>query len=129
MESTIDFFFSLYYDILGPVFDILFYAVLLIALPAASFQSARWVSRLVLRVGGGVFLLSGWIYSVAVALNFTGWIGLILGLMFAGIGHIFVAFFSALMHGSFDFAGGIAYPIVLGVGALAIASWLGSKSQ
>ena len=127
MESTIDFFFYLYYTIFGPLFDISFLAILFIAAPASLFKSGRGISRVILIVGGVVFFVSGWIFSVAVALNFTGWIGLIFGLLFGGVGHIGVAFISALKNGSFGFAGGVVYPIVLAFASFYFALWISNK--
>jgi hypothetical protein len=128
-KSIIDFSFYIYDSIIGPFFNILFYSIIVVAFPLSFFEKTKILSVAITRAGSAVFFLGGWVYSFGVALNFTGWVGLVLGLLFAGVGHIGVAFTSALMNGSSGFAGGVAFPIALGFISLYFAKWLEGEQQ
>jgi hypothetical protein len=69
-------------------------AVLL--LPFAAFRSTRGFAGLALTILSYVFGITAWLYGAACSFAAFGWVGLIIGLMLAGVGVVPLAMIAGL---------------------------------
>ena len=120
-EWVADTAFSLY-AILQPIFGFAFLLVLFVFVPLGLIRKTRGFAVPALMLSSYVFGATVWLLSVVVAFTLLGWFWLIVGLLFAGVGVMPVAFFGALFKGEPGIAFvGILLTVVLTYGTRMLA--------
>jgi hypothetical protein len=86
-----------------PVVSVLFGVCLLILAPLTLFRPTRPWAGIALLIGSWVFGVATWLLGAGLSFSYFGWLGLILGLVFFGIGvvplGIWAGFFGASVYG------------------------------
>ncbi|MEN7537339.1 hypothetical protein ABDJ38_09165 [Aurantiacibacter sp. DGU5] len=104
--------------------------VLCIAMvPLAVIIPARAIAGAAYGVASFVFLTGLWLYSLAFTYTEWGMIGVVLGVIVAGIGVVFTAILAALFSASWEVLGNVAILIALGLGTRFLAGWLNASAQ
>ncbi|RIV85401.1 hypothetical protein D2V17_10590 [Aurantiacibacter xanthus] len=104
--------------------------VLCIAMvPLAVIPAARAIAGAAYGMASFVFLAGLWLYSLAFTYTEWGMIGMVLGVLVAGIGVVFTAILAALFSGSWAVLGNVAILIALGLGTRFLARWLNASAQ
>jgi hypothetical protein len=116
-------------ELLGVVAFFILLAYILIFTPLAFFRKTRPASAFAFYIGSFVFGINLWIGSFVITLVLAGLGWLILGLFFAGVGVVPIAFIALLLNEEwinlFEFAG----MIVMVFGFRILGLWLGSKCE
>jgi len=109
-----------------PVFGFAFMLVLFVFIPLGLIRKTRGFASSALMIASFVFGTTVWLFSIGIAFGLLGWFWLIVGLGFAGLGVVPVAFFGALFKGESGIAFvGILLPLVLAFGTRLLAThWL-----
>ncbi|WP_137680532.1 hypothetical protein [Aurantiacibacter suaedae] len=104
--------------------------VLCIAMvPLAIIPAARAMAGAAYGLASFVFLAGLWLYSLAFTYTEWGMIGVVLGVIVAGIGVVFTAILAALFSASWEVLGNVAILIALGFGTRFLAAWLNVSAQ
>ncbi|OYX65546.1 MAG: hypothetical protein B7Y88_07800 [Sphingomonadales bacterium 32-64-17] len=99
--------------------------VMCIALiPLAVIPATRAIAGAAYGIAAFVFIAGLWLYSLAFTYTEWGMIGVVLGVIVAGIGVVFTAILAALFSASWSVLGNLAILIALGLGTRFIAAWL-----
>ena len=101
----------------------------LILVPLAIFRKTRPVSAIGLMIASYVFGATLWFYGLLMAYAGWGLVGIIVGLVLAGVGVVPVAALAALIHGEWAVVGQIAVGLVLTFGVRFLSMWLTSRSE
>lgn len=93
---------------------------LFILLPLAIFRQTRTISAVGLYLSSFVFGISLWVYGFLTAYFYWGVVGVLIGLVFLGIGVVPVAILAALVNADWSTIGSIVYLIAITYGARAL---------
>src|SRR5437879_1918475 len=104
------------YEFLLPVYGAAFVALILVLLPMAAFRRTRGYAAIGMLVVSYLFGAVAWLYSAGVTFALFSWVGLIVGLLVAGVGVVPMAFFGALFKGHGPLAWGVALAVILSLG-------------
>lgn len=83
------------YSVLLPAAQLMFVVVVIVLLPMGLFRRTRSVAGEWLYFSSYVFGITTWLLGAAVTFAAFGWIGLIVGLFFMGVGVVPMAIFAA----------------------------------
>ena len=111
------------------VFWITLAIALLVLGPLAVFSRTRMFAAYGLAVCSVVFGISAWIFSMVVAYNLWGLVALVIGLVFAGVGVVPVAFLAALFKGEWVILLMVVVLVALTFGSRLLALYLEQKAQ
>lgn len=111
------------------VFWITLAIALFILSPMAVFSRTRMFAAYGFAVCSLVFGFSAWIFSVVVAYNLWGLVALVIGLVFAGIGVVPVAFLAALFKGEWMILLMVVVLVILTFGSRLLALYIERKAQ
>ena len=104
--------------------------VLCIAMvPIAVIPATRAIASVTYGLASFVFLAGLWLYSLAFTYTEWGMIGVVIGVVVAGIGVVFTAILAALFSASWAVLGNVAILIALGLGTRFLAGWLNVSAQ
>tara|TARA_A100001391_G_scaffold136353_2_gene95091 strand:+ start:49235 stop:49777 length:543 start_codon:yes stop_codon:yes gene_type:complete len=111
--------------------DVLWVAmVMCIALiPLAVIPATRAIAGTAYGLAAFVFIAGLWLYSLAFTYTEWGLIGVVLGVIVAGIGVVFTAILAALFSASWAVLGNVAILIALGLVTRFLAAWLKASAQ
>ena len=70
--------------------------IAILLLPLAAFKTTRGFAGLALTIVSYVFGVTAWLYGAACSFAAFGWVGLIIGLLFAGIGVVPLAMIAGI---------------------------------
>ena len=101
-------------------------AVDLLSLPFALIKRARGIVCLVLMASSIVFAAALWCFSAGITFAFWGYTGLIIGIIFAGVGVFGIALLTAALHSDWVIVANLLVGLFLAVGAPTFSLWLGS---
>jgi hypothetical protein len=95
--------------------------ICLLILPLLLFRAARAYVGIAYVFSSYIFGITTWFWSLLLAYDYWGWVGLIIGLFFIGVGVFPVALLACIFHGNWSAAGvlllaGIMIFIVRGLG-------------
>jgi hypothetical protein len=99
----------------------------LILLPTALFRATRGFSATSLFVASFIFGFIWWIWCFIVTMALWGVIGVVVGLLLAGIGIAPVAFLALLFHGEWRSMGDFVLMLVVTFGSRGLSAWLLTK--
>lgn len=111
------------------VFWITLAIALLVLGPLALFSQTRMFAAYGLAACSLVFGFSAWVFSMVVAYNVWGLVALVIGLVFAGVGVVPVAFLAALFKGEWMLLLMVVVLVVLTFGSRLLAFYLERKAQ
>jgi hypothetical protein len=112
-----------------PIFNLTLVICVLVLVPACLIPKARGFASIGLLVASLVFGFLLWVWAFIVTLEIWGWFGVIIGLLFAGIGIVPVAFFALLFHAQWLGLANLAYMLFALLGARLLAFWIGSRAE
>jgi hypothetical protein len=110
----------------------LFAFALVVLLPATFFRPTRIAAVVGLLVASFVFGLCAWIFGFLITYTYWGVFGVLVGLMFAGIGVVPVGFLAAIFHGQWIAVWILFQYVALAIGcriAMAIAAAKADRDQ
>lgn len=97
---------------------------ILVLIPMSAFRRTRGVSLAGMSIASVVYLILVFVASTVLAYQNFGIMGLVLGLMGAGVGVIAVGIVSALINGMWVEAADVAIVLVIWVGTSLYSDWL-----
>jgi hypothetical protein len=116
------------YPIVQTIAGISLFTVFPLSLLLTIFRKTRGISGLLLFIESYIFGFSLWLFSLIILNLLGGRIGVIIGLVFAGIGVIPVAIIASALHGYWSTAGEILLAGILIILARYIGGYLVAKS-
>jgi len=117
------------YEFIYPVFGLSFLAIFFVIIPLGLFDKTRGFSALALFIASYIFGFGIWIYSVGLAFALWGWFWLIVGLLFFGVGVVFIAIIATLTSGFYDISLVIFITVVFVYGLRFLAQYLAEKDD
>ena len=112
-----------------PAFMITFLVSLVVLGPLAFIPPARGVSAIGFMTASFAFGVILWIWGMAYTYSVWGLLGVIVGLVFLGVGVVPVAMVAALVHGDWGNLGIFLLGAVLTSGCRSLANWLAQKAD
>jgi hypothetical protein len=101
----------------------------LVVLPLGLFRKTRGISATSYVIASYIFGTNLFIFSVLVVLQIWGVVALIIGLVFAGVGVLPVAFLASIVHREWDAFWQLAFGLVFTWGTRAYGLYLATKSE
>jgi hypothetical protein len=118
--------------VLMPILNIIFFCVLafsiVVFLPLALFYKTRGISGIGIFLASYIFGLNLWLFSFLMVYKFWGVVGLVIGLLGAGIGIIPVGFL-AILFGHLEYMTDMIFLIICTFGARLLGAWLIGKYE
>ena len=101
--------------------------VILLLLPMCLFRKTRGIGGVGCVYASWVFGAELWAYSCLFVVSSWGYVALIIGLFFAGVGVVPVAFLSSVLHSEWSVLGELTFSTVLMFGTRAFGLWMVAK--
>jgi hypothetical protein len=112
-----------------PVFNWTLAICVLVLVPACLIPKASGFATVGLLLASAVFGFLLWVWAFIVTLEIWGWFGVVIGLLFAGIGIVPVAFLALLFHAEWHGLGNLIYMLAIMLGARLLAFWTASRAE
>jgi hypothetical protein len=103
--------------------------VSVVSLPFAFARRARPTVSLILVISSFIFGFHLWLFSALVSFSIWGYTGLIIGLLLAGIGVLFIAVLACLFNGMWTVLGALVGSAVMVYGARLLGYYIAAKAD
>lgn len=100
-----------------------------IFLPLALIRPTQGFAGMALIYTSYLFGLTLWAWSLLLTYDWWGWVGVVVGLVFAGIGVVPVAMLAALVHGAWLVLGEALFMLVVAYGIRALGTYVTMLAQ
>lgn len=107
----------------------LLFIINIIALLFALIPKARGAVGLIIYISSYVYGVSAWIYGLAVALAFWGWLAVIIGVSLGGIGVVPIGMLASVFNGRWDIFWTLLLTVILTYGARIIGYALANRAD
>lgn len=100
-----------------------------ILLPLALIRPTQGFAGMALIYTSYLFGLTLWAWSLLLTYDWWGWVGVIVGLVFAGVGVVPVAMLAALVHGAWVVLGETLFMLVVVYGTRALGTYVAMRAH